>query len=218
MNQKGSLTGWIEALGVDASYRPPARDQPKAVACLFVRRQTPQGKEDRDAQLHRAVYLSTRTAHELVGRLAGKFGFDAGRVVRVVRVVEGRQLEVEVDDEVVREMEEGVGVGLEVLETQGGNNGVKGEWEGMEMDGMVVDGVESGGGGGGRGWVLVMGFGGWMMVMIDDAVGKYMYTMPFGWTALALYFGALSRFFLPFFFLSGPGSFLGGPGASVFSF
>ncbi len=149
IRQNGSLTGWIEALGVDASYRPPARDQPKPVACFFVHRhithQQVGGKEDREAQLHRAIYLSSRTAHELVGRLAGKFGFDVSRVVRVVRVVGEGRLEVEVDDEVVREMEEGVGVGLEVLDVnhlndgEGGNGGVKGEWEGMEMDGMVVD-------------------------------------------------------------------------------
>ena len=56
------------------------------------------------------------------------------------------------------------------------------------------------------------------MVMIDDAVGKYMYTMPFGWTALALYFGALSRFFLLFFLSFWAWVLFGGPGASVFLF
>ncbi|KAK4042962.1 CP2 transcription factor-domain-containing protein [Parachaetomium inaequale] len=151
VDEAGNLTGWIEALGVDASYRPPAPNrggQPKPVACFYVaRRQNPNQNQNQNKQvggLHRAVYLTRRSLRELVARLAAKWHFDAARVVRTVRVVEPRGLEVEVDDEVVRELPEGLDMTLEVVEVgrgggsppgagAGGGVGVKREWE------MAVD-------------------------------------------------------------------------------
>jgi hypothetical protein len=186
----GNLTGWIEALGVDAAYRPPPIDRaaPKPVACFYVARRTtaspgqqtppasvsPPSAAAGGDELHRAIYLPQRTLHALVSRLAAKWHFDAGRVVRTVRVVEPRGIEVVVDDEVVRELPEGLDMTLEVVEVPVavpgsgvGGEVVKREWE------MVVDGAEdahgeaemlspmSGGGGGaveGSGVVLRLRF------------------------------------------------------------
>ncbi|KAL1835560.1 hypothetical protein VTJ49DRAFT_6456 [Mycothermus thermophilus] len=94
IDSSGTFTGrWIEALGVDATYQPPL------------------------------VYLSQRTARELVTRLVKKWpDLNPGRVARVVRIVEQQghgsnsgPLEVEVDDDVVRAMPEGVCMSLEVV-------------------------------------------------------------------------------------------------------
>jgi hypothetical protein len=143
VDEAGNLTGWIEALGVDATYRPPApdRSQPKPVACFYVARRQNHPNQNTQDTLHRAVYLTHRSLRELVARLAAKWHFDASRVVRTVHVVEPRGLEVEVDDEVVRELPEGLDMTLEVVEVGGspgtgiggGDGGVKREWE------MAVD-------------------------------------------------------------------------------
>jgi hypothetical protein len=154
----GNLTGWIEALGVDASYRPPPIDRadPKPVACFYVARRTAASAAQQTPlasvsppsaaaavagdELHRAIYLPQRTLHALVSRLAAKWHFDAGRVVRTVRVVEPRGIEVVVDDEVVRELPEGLDMTMEVVEVPlagvTGGEVVKREWE------MMVDGAE----------------------------------------------------------------------------
>ncbi|KAJ4292937.1 hypothetical protein N0V88_005600 [Collariella sp. IMI 366227] len=124
VDEAGNLTGWIEALGVDSSYRPPTdRPGPKPVACFYVARKTMAEQE-----LHRAIYLTQRTARELVARLAAKWRFDPGRVVRTVRVVQPRGLEVEVDDDVVREMAEGMDMVVEIVEvgSPGAGGGVGG--------------------------------------------------------------------------------------------
>lgn len=134
IDEAGNLTGWIEALGVDASYRPPhGRQSPKPVACFYVaRRTTSSSPEGAPQEMHRAVYLTQRTLRELVSRLAAKWRFDASRVARTVHVLEPRGLEVEMDDEVVRELPEGVDMTLEIAEV-GSPGAVKREWE------MAVD-------------------------------------------------------------------------------
>ncbi|KAK4664896.1 uncharacterized protein QC763_508610 [Podospora pseudopauciseta] len=128
VDEAGHLTGWIEALGVDSSYRPPQERPPKPVACFYVARRNfsePSGQE-----LHRAVYLMQRTLSDFVGRLSVKYNFDVGRVIRTVHVLP-RGIEVEMDDDVIREIPEGQDMTLEVIET--GGSGVKREWE------MAVD-------------------------------------------------------------------------------
>ena len=133
VDEAGNLTGWIEALGVDATYRPPPQDRvPKPVACFYVARRCSSGQQQQQQELHRAVYLAQRTARDLVARLAAKWHFDPTRVARTVRVVEPRGLEVEVDDDVVRELSEGLDMTLEIVEV-GKPGGVKREWK------MVVD-------------------------------------------------------------------------------
>ncbi|AEO68077.1 0d29ae9e-ef92-4fcd-b04b-e01270724d31 [Thermothielavioides terrestris] len=143
VDEAGNLTGWIEALGVDSTYRAPhERATPKPVACFYVARRAP--SEPAGHELHRAVYLLQRSLRELVARLAAKWNFDASRVARTVRVIEQRGLEVEMDDDVVRELPEGLDMTLEIVEVNGspGAGGdapaVKREWE------MAVDGPNGG--------------------------------------------------------------------------
>lgn len=128
VDEAGRLTGWIEALGVDSSYRPVPERSPKPVACFYISRRR---FTDSPAQeLHRAVYLMQRTLSEFVGRLAAKYNFDPSRVLRTVRVLP-RGIEVEFDDDIVRELPEGQDMTLDIIEV--GSSGVKRDWE------MVVD-------------------------------------------------------------------------------
>ncbi|KAL2108554.1 hypothetical protein VUR80DRAFT_3638 [Thermomyces stellatus] len=122
----GNLTGWIEALGVDPSYRPPPEREVKPVACFYVVRQE---GSDGQKKLYRAVYLMQRTASELKVRVATKWDVDPGLVRRMTRVMPSG-MEVEVDDDVVRETKEGQDMILDIVDTR---SIVKTEWE------MMVD-------------------------------------------------------------------------------
>jgi hypothetical protein len=126
----GNLNGWIEALDVDSLYRPPPERATKPVACFYVARRDPSNPSA--PQPHRAVYLMERTLHEFVNRVSAKCGFDANKVVRIVHVLQ-RGLEVEIDDDVIQALSEGLDMELEVVDTSRSGSPVKGEWE------MVVD-------------------------------------------------------------------------------
>ncbi|KAJ3514316.1 hypothetical protein NM208_g15076 [Fusarium decemcellulare] len=130
----GSLSGWIEALGVDPSYRPPQAQSPKPVACFYIQRrmQPEPGKPD----YHRAIYLMQRTLQELNNRIAAKWGLDSSQILRTIHSIHNG-LEVEMDDDVVRELKEGQDMTLEVEEV-GQSAAVKREWE------MAVDSAEEG--------------------------------------------------------------------------
>lgn len=132
VDEAGNLTSWIEALGVDPTYRPPPERTPKPVACVYVARRTP--SEPQGRELYRAIYLMQRTIGEFVARLAAKWNLDASRVVRTVRILQ-HGLEVEMDNDVIREMREGQDMTLEIVEVDGSSPGpgVKREWE------MAVD-------------------------------------------------------------------------------
>ncbi|KAK5662587.1 hypothetical protein OQA88_8501 [Cercophora sp. LCS_1] len=123
----GNLTGWIEALGVDSAYRPPSERPAKPIACFYVARHDPSSPSAHE--FHRAVYLMQRTLHEFVKRVAQKWNFDPSGVTRALRVVR-RGLEVEVDDDVIRELPEGQDMILEITEV---NSPLKRDWE------MAVD-------------------------------------------------------------------------------
>ena len=138
INSKGtSIRGWIDALGVDPSYRPPPRQNPKPVACFYVARRSDRHEASGEKMVYRAVYLFKRTVSELVERLAGKFGgFDARLVHRVVREIEGKGLEVIVDDDVVGEMNEGMDFVMDVRQvpTNNGVNGIHGNGNGVKRE------------------------------------------------------------------------------------
>jgi hypothetical protein len=132
----GCLSGWIEALGVDGSYRPPvAEPRPRPVACFYVK------QLQRENEYYRAVYLMERSVSGFVDAAAKKFALDASRVARLIRVVGERGLEVGVDDDVIRELAEGQDMGLEVVrlgtqkdrEREREKGKVKREWE-MSVD------------------------------------------------------------------------------------
>lgn len=129
----GSLSGWIEALGVDPSYQPPVNRAPKPVACFYVVRRDAADPDARE--YHKAVYLMERTLGEFVTRIASKWNIDVNRVQRVVHVLQSG-LEVEMDDDVIRELSEGRDMALEVAELKiplPPQQPVKREWE-MSLD------------------------------------------------------------------------------------
>ena len=150
----GNLSGWIEALDVDSSYRPQQTDRPKPVACFYVLRRNMQNPTTVNGsvnginaangthsplELHRALYLSRKTLHEFVGRIAAKWNLDPTKVARTVRVLP-QGLEVEMDDDAIAELPEGQDMVLDILEGQASslqeNGTVKKEWEmSVDMDG-----------------------------------------------------------------------------------
>lgn len=132
-DESGNLIKWIEALGVDQSYQPPPERSAKPVACFYIARQYPGSEGSRE--IHRAVYLMQRTAKEFVLQVAGKWRLDPAKVVKAVHVLH-RGLEVELDDDVIRELNEGQDMVLEISEISTGGTAPpppKREWD------MAVD-------------------------------------------------------------------------------
>ncbi|KAI2627837.1 CP2 transcription factor-domain-containing protein [Hypoxylon sp. NC1633] len=127
----GNLSGWIEALGVDPTYKPPAEKPVKPVACFYVARRHSSEPEKRE--LHRAIYLTQRTLVEFVSRVSAKWTIDPTAVVRVIRVLESG-LEVEVDNDVIQAMSEGQDMTLEIVEVDRSVPQPKREWETMAVD------------------------------------------------------------------------------------
>lgn len=130
----GSLSGWIEALGVDASYRPPAGRPINPVACFYVLYRDPAARDKQE--YYRAVYLAQRTLKDLVNGIASKWGIEPARILRAIHVLP-KGLEVEIDDDVVREMLEGQDIIMEASKVSTSKPSVKREWE------MAVDDEDS---------------------------------------------------------------------------
>ncbi|KAH6988716.1 CP2 transcription factor-domain-containing protein [Ilyonectria destructans] len=128
----GYLSGWIETLGVDLSYRPLPEQGPTPVACFYVVRRSQQEPDQKE--YHRAIYLMQRTLKELTHRIAAKWDIDTSQVTRTIHITQNG-LEVEMDDDVVRELKEGQDMALEIEETEQ-SSGVKREWE------MAVDSID----------------------------------------------------------------------------
>ncbi|KAL8376728.1 hypothetical protein RB595_007717 [Gaeumannomyces hyphopodioides] len=130
-DEAGNLSGWIEALGVDASYRPPPERSAKPVACFYVARPNPSNTEAKE--FHRAVYLMQRTLKEFVARISAKWNVDPSKVTRVVHVLKG--LEVEMDDDVIAELPEAQDMTLEIADLSSFSKqaAMKREWE-MSVD------------------------------------------------------------------------------------
>lgn len=129
---EGGLSGWIEALGVDPSYRPPPETRPKPVACFYILR--PNMLEPQKQEYHRAVYLTERSLKEFNHKVAGKFGLDATKIGRTLHKMHDG-LEVEIDDDVIRELREGQDMKLEIEMV---SEPVKREWE-MAVDSSSTD-------------------------------------------------------------------------------
>ncbi|KAK7428725.1 hypothetical protein QQZ08_004821 [Neonectria magnoliae] len=125
----GNLSGWIEALGVDPSYQPPIEQTPKPVACFYIRRRSQEDTEPRE--YHRAVYLMQRTLKELNKQIAAKWGLTPSQISQTIHTTHNG-LEVEIDDDVVRELKEGQDMTLQFQELELAS-GMKREWE------MAVD-------------------------------------------------------------------------------
>lgn len=109
----GTLSGWIEALGVDPSYRPPQERGPKPVACFYVQYNDSTNTEKRE--YHRAIYLYQRSLEELNKQIAAKWGLAENRIKRTIHLLPSG-LEVEMDNDVIQELREGQDMRLEVEE------------------------------------------------------------------------------------------------------
>lgn len=129
----GNLSRWIEALGVDSGYRAPVERPIKPVACFYVLSHDPANPDKQ--QYYRAVYLAQRTLKDLVAGIAAKWNIESTRILRAIYVLPN-DLEVEMDDDIVREMVGGQDVIMEVSKVAALSSPVKREWE------MAVDGEE----------------------------------------------------------------------------
>lgn len=137
-DDSGNLSGWIEALGVDGSYEPPVEKAAKPVACFYMLLRDPARPSKHE--YYRAVYLTQRTLKGLINSIASKWSLEFTKVARTVRILE-RGLEVEMDDDVVRELTEGQDIILEIRNVKGSSANVKREWD--MSDDEVVDGQET---------------------------------------------------------------------------
>jgi hypothetical protein len=129
----GSLSGWIEALGVDSSYRPPIERPIKPVACFYILHRDPASPEKHE--YYRAVYLMQRTLKDFTSSIAAKWSLDLTKINRVLHILQ-KGLEVEVDDDVIRELAEGQDMILEILPSR--PEPPKREWE-MSVDVVAAD-------------------------------------------------------------------------------
>ncbi|KAI0458240.1 CP2 transcription factor-domain-containing protein [Xylaria acuta] len=133
----GNLSGWIEALGVDPTYKPPAEKPAKPIACFYIARKESKAPDER--KIYKAVYLTERSMSHFISQTAPKWNVDPKRVTRAVRVLESG-LQVEMDDDVIRELSESQDMMLEVAEVNLNVPQTKPEWELMAVDAPEGDG------------------------------------------------------------------------------
>ncbi|KAA8646231.1 hypothetical protein EYZ11_012010 [Aspergillus tanneri] len=104
--------GFIEAVDIDPSYRPPAENPPRPIACFYVR--FPRNDKLRD-NYYRAVYLTELTVRDLMEKISLKQHIDPRRIVRVL-LVKQNGMRIMVDDDVVRELPDGQDMIAEISE------------------------------------------------------------------------------------------------------
>jgi hypothetical protein len=131
-DESGGLSGWIEAMGVDASYKPPAERPIKPVASFYILLRNPQQPDKHE--YYRAVYLMQRTLKDFTNAIATKWNLEPTKILRTLHVLE-RGLQVEMDDDVIHELAEGQDLIMEIAEVR---SPVKREWE-MAVDNVAVD-------------------------------------------------------------------------------
>ena len=131
----GNLSGWIEALGVDSSYRPPPERPIKPVACFYILVKVA-GKTPED-DYYRAVYLMRRTLKDLVSSIAAKCDVEPARITRTLRV-NPKGLKILIDDEVVRELPEGQDMTVEFADIKS-DPVPKREWDAGATDLQIDD-------------------------------------------------------------------------------
>ncbi|EAW09694.1 grainyhead-like protein [Aspergillus clavatus NRRL 1] len=112
--------GYIEAVDIDPTYRPPAERVPKPIACFYIR--FPAQTQNSD-DYYRAVYLTERTVRDLMEKISMKQKIDPQRIVRVLHVKQNG-LKIMVDDDVVRELPDGQDMVVEISEATAFDNAV----------------------------------------------------------------------------------------------
>ncbi|OCK72975.1 hypothetical protein K432DRAFT_430810 [Lepidopterella palustris CBS 459.81] len=131
-----SLSGWIEALGVDYSYQPPPERMLKPVACFYVQpRRAGRAPED---NYFRAIYIMQRTIKDLASGIAAKLDIEPTKVIRTIHVNQ-KGLHILFDDEAVRELPEGQDMIVEFHEMAAASPPPKREWDAGPTD-IQVDG------------------------------------------------------------------------------
>jgi len=135
----GSLSGWIEALGVDSSYRPPVERLVRPIACFYVLHRDP--SQPAKPEYYRAIYLMQRTLKDFTSSIAAKWNIEPTKIVRTLHVLD-RGLEVEVDDDVIRELSEGQDMVLEISRADPSASPLKREWD-MAVD-ITADSASAG--------------------------------------------------------------------------
>ena len=117
-NVDGSLSGWIDAFGVDHSYEAPPERSIKPIACFYVLIKVPDCMPDND--YYKAVYLMERTIRDLITSISVKCGVAPSNVIRTLRI-NPKGLKIMVDDDVVRELPEGQDMIVEFAEVDSCN-------------------------------------------------------------------------------------------------
>jgi len=112
-NEDGVLSGWIEAIGIDTSYKPPVEKISKAVMCVYILPIFPDQSEKE--AYHRAVYLESRTASCLSSNIAAKCGIDPATIFRTIHV-NSRGVSVFVDDDFVSQVNEAQDMKIQLQE------------------------------------------------------------------------------------------------------
>jgi hypothetical protein len=138
-DESGNLSGWIEALGVDSGYKPPVERPIKPVACFYIvhRDSTKPDKHE----YYRAIYLMQRTLKDFTNAIALKWNIEPTKVLRTLHVTE-RGLQVEMDDDVIRELTEGQDMIMEIAEIPNSSPDLKREWE-MAVDSDNASGTQN---------------------------------------------------------------------------
>ncbi|CAG8108176.1 unnamed protein product [Penicillium nalgiovense] len=114
--------GFIEAVGVDLTYRPPAERPLKPVACFYVRIA---GNAKRSEDFYRAIYLTERTVQDLVKQITENYQIDPVRISNIMHTHE-KGMRVIVDDDVVRQLPEGQDMVIDISETPNPNGSARG--------------------------------------------------------------------------------------------
>ncbi|CAK1359142.1 unnamed protein product [Cercospora beticola] len=114
-SEAAAVSGWIEAVGVDPSYRPPPPRAVKPVACFYVQPHV-SGRAPSDNH-YRAIYLMKRTLKDFTNALARKCNIEPTQVLRTYRITENG-LNVFFDDECIDELAEGQDMTAEFCEVQ----------------------------------------------------------------------------------------------------
>lgn len=131
-SETGRLTGWIEAIGIDPNYQPPAEKPIKAgkfftcilkylrvskltciVMSVYVQPELP-GTQSGNVY-YRAVYLAERTVAALSQGIATKCGIEPSLVLRTT-YVSPRGITILVDDAFVEQMNEGQDMKVQAIE------------------------------------------------------------------------------------------------------
>lgn len=128
----GTMSGWIEAVGVDHSYQAPPERSVKATACFYVQPRVA-GRPPGDS-FHRAVYLHRRTLKDFANAIAMKCNIEPTQILRTVRVSR-TGLHILFDDECIRELPEGQDMTAEFCEIEAdGTMRAEREWDAGATD------------------------------------------------------------------------------------